>query len=420
MFNPFGAFGFERSVAARFMVEGRVQSLLILAGVAAGVAVVAYISALMASVQLNLIDKTLGAQAHVTLSALDDSIIPARSAPGEMDDKDDAAPLQILTQTQPRAQRPRSPKNWRLLVPLLEATPGIAAVSPIVTTGGLAVRGEVSKSIAISGVELNRYDRIVRLRSKVVAGVARLDPGEGMIGRDLADDLGVRVGDRLNIIVGSVTDSLRVTALLDYGVRDVNRRAVIVPLRTAQSLVNLPGGTTGIEISLIDLWAAPTFAEDFARRWAYKVESWQDANPQLVSALTAQSVSTALIRAVVMIVVVLGISSVLVVSVVQKRREIGILRAMGATRAQVMRVFLFQGAIVGALGSALGIGLAWAMIWAFVAFVHGEDGLPLFAITFPPSLALIVSAITMVCGVLAAVAPARRAAKLDPAQAIRI
>ena len=416
----FNAFGFERSVATRFMIEGRVQSLLILAGVAAGVAVVAYISALMASVQLNLIDKTLGAQAHVTLSALDDSIIPARSALGETDDKDDAAPPQILTQTQPRAQRPRSPKNWRLLVPLLEATPGIAAVSPIITTGGLAVRGEVSKSIAISGVELNRYDRIVRLRSKVIAGTARLEPGEGMIGRDLADDLGVRVGDRLNIIVGSVTDSLRVTALLDYGVRDVNRRAVIVPLRTAQSLVNLPGGATGIEISLADLWAAPTFAEDFARRWAYKVESWQDANPQLVSALTAQSVSTALIRAVVMIVVVLGISSVLVVSVVQKRREIGILRAMGATRAQVMRVFLFQGAIVGALGSALGIGLAWAMIWAFVAFVHGEDGLPLFAITFPPSLALIVSAITMVCGVLAAVAPARRAAKLDPAQAIRI
>ncbi len=424
----FNAFGFERSVATRFMIEGRVQSLLILAGVAAGVAVVAYISALMASVQLNLIDKTLGAQAHVTLSALDDSIIPARDAGADKSEADDTAldtvlnttTPQILTQTQPRAQRPRSPKNWRLLEPLLEATPGIAAVSPIITAGGLAVRGEVSKSIAISGVELNRYDRIVRLRSKVVAGVARLEPGEGMIGRDLADDLGVRVGDRLNIIVGSVTDSLRVTALLDYGVRDVNRRAVIVPLRTAQSLVNLPGGATGIELSLVDLWAAPAFAEDFARRWAYKVESWQDANPQLVSALTAQSVSTSLIRAVVMIVVVLGISSVLVVSVVQKRREIGILRAMGATRGQVMRIFLLQGAIVGALGSALGIGLAWAMIWAFVAFVHGEDGLPLFAITFPPSLALIVSAIAIVCGILAAVAPARRAAKLDPAQAIRI
>lgn len=404
--------GFERRVATRFMIEGRTQSLLILVGVAAGVAVIAYISALMASVQLNLIDKTLGAQAHVTLSALEDVVTPARlTLPSSTD---------VLTDTQPRAQRPRSPENWRLLMPLLEAVPGVAAVSPIVTAGGLAVRGEVSKSIAISGVDLVRYDRIVRLRSKIVSGDARLGPGEGMIGQDLAQDLGVRVGDRLNIVVGTITDSIRVTALLDYGVRDLNRRVVIVPLRTAQSLVSLPGGAISIELSLVDLWAAPDFAQDFAKRWAYKVESWQDANPQLVSALTAQSVSTAVIRGVVLIVVILGISSVLVVSVVQKRREIGILRAMGATRAQVMRIFLLQGAIVGAVGSVLGVSLAWAMIWAFVTLVRGEDGLPLFPISFPPSLALIVSGIATVSGVLAAVAPARRAAKLDPALAIRI
>jgi lipoprotein-releasing system permease protein len=404
--------GFERRVATRFMIEGRTQSLLILVGVAAGVAVIAYISALMASVQLNLIDKTLGAQAHVTLSALEDVVTPARlTSPSSVN---------VLTDTQPRAQRPRSPENWRLLMPLLEAVPGVAAVSPIVTAGGQAVRGEVSKSIAISGVDLVRYDRIVRLRSKIVSGNARLGPGEGMIGQDLAQDLGVRVGDRLNIVVGAITDSIRVTALLDYGVRDLNRRVVIVPLRTAQSLVSLPGGAISIELSLVDLWAAPDFAQDFAKRWAYKVESWQDANPQLVSALTAQSVSTAVIRGVVLIVVILGISSVLVVSVVQKRREIGILRAMGATRAQVMRIFLLQGAIVGAVGSVLGVSLAWAMIWAFVTLVRGEDGLPLFPISFPPSLALIVSGIATVSGVLAAVAPARRAAKLDPALAIRI
>jgi lipoprotein-releasing system permease protein len=408
----FNLLGFERRVATRFMIEGRTQSILILVGVAAGVAVISYISALMASVQVNLIDKTLGAQAHITFSAPEDLVIAARESA--------ESATKILTETQPRAQRPRSPENWRLLVPLLEATPGVVAVSPIVNAGGLAVRGEVSKSIAIAGVDLNRYDRIVKLRSKIVDGDARLGPGEGMIGLDLAHDLGVRVGDRLNIVVGTVTDSLRVTGLLDYGVRDLNRRVVIVPLRTAQSLVNLPGGAISIELSLVDLWSAPEFATDFAKRWAYKVESWQDANPQLVSALTAQSVSTAIIRGVVLIVVILGISSVLVVSVVQKRREIGILRAMGATRAQVMRIFLLQGALVGALGSVLGVSLAWVLIWAFVAFVRGDDGLPLFAITFPPSLALIVSAIATVSGVLAAVAPARRAAKLDPAQAIRI
>ena len=407
----FSWLGFERRVALRFMLEGRTQTMLILVGVAAGVAVVAYISALITSLQGNLIDKTLGAQAHVTVSAPDDVVVSARlPTPG----------VETLTQTQPRAQRPRSTDNWRLLLPVLEATPGVAAVSPIISAGGLAVRGEVSKSIAISGVELERYDRIVRLRSKVVEGEARLGPGEGIIGRELATDLGVRVGDRVNIVTGAVTDALRVTALVDFGVRDLNRRAVIVPLRAAQSLVGLPGGATSIELVLDDVWAAPEISASLAKRWPYKVESWQDANPQLVAALSAQSVSTALIRVVVMIVVALGIASVLIVSVVQKRREIGILRAMGATRGQVLRIFLLQGAIVGALGSALGIALAFVLISAFMAFVHGADGLPLFAISLPPSLAFGVAAVATLCGVLAAVAPARRAAALDPAQAIRV
>ena len=403
--------GFERQVAIRFLREGRMQTVLIIVGVAAGVAVVAYISALITGLQRNTLDKTLGTQAHVTVSALDDVVIPARApAPGTT----------ALVQTQARAQRPRSIANWGLLVPVLEAMPEVAAVSPMVSGAGLAVRGEASRSIALLGVDLDRYDRIVHLRSKVVAGQARLGPGEGIIGRELADDLGVRVGDRLSLVTGSVTDSLRVTALVDLGVRELNRRTVIVPLRAAQSLVGLPGGATSLDCSLHDVWAAQALAADLSKRLPYKVESWQEANAQLVAALNAQSISTALIRGVVMVVVVLGIASVLVVSVVQKRREIGILRAMGATRGQVLRVFLLQGAIVGALGSVLGVLLAVGLIWAFTTLVRGADGLPLFAITLAPRLALQVAGIATLCGVLAAVAPARRAARLDPAQAIRV
>ena len=411
----FSWLGFERRVAVRFLREGRMQTVLIIVGVAAGVAVVAYISALISGLQSNTLDKTLGAQAHVTLSARDDVVVASMPP---------ASGATVLAQTQPRAQRPRSIANWAALVPVLEAMPAVAAVSPMVTGAGLAQRGEASKSIALMGVELDRYDRIVHLRSKVVDGVARLGPGEGMLGRDLADDLGVRVGDRVGIVTagvdGNVTDALRVTALLDLGVRELNRRTVIVPLRAAQSLVGLPGGATHLDLALVDVWAAPTLAAELTQRWPYQVESWQAANAQLVSALNAQSVSTTLIRGVVMVVVVLGIASVLVVSVVQKRREIGILRAMGATQGQVLRIFLLQGAIVGALGSALGVLLAVLLIWAFTTFVRGSDGLPLFAITLAPGLALRIAAIATVCGVLAAVAPARRAAALDPAQAIRM
>ena len=403
--------GFERQVAIRFLREGRMQTVLIIIGVAAGVAVVAYISALITGLQRNTLDKTLGAQAHVTVTAADDRVIPARvPVPG----------TSALVQTQPRAQQPRSITNWSLLVAVLEAMPEIAAVSPMVSAAGLGVRGEASKSIALIGVELDRYDRIVNLRSKVVAGQARLGPGEGIIGRELADDLGLRVGDRLSLVTGDLGDSLRVTALVDFGVRELNRRTVIVPLRTAQSLAGLPGGATSLDIKLRDVWVAQELAANLSRRLPYEVESWQEANAQLVAALNAQSISTTLIRAVVMVVVALGIASVLVVSVVQKRREIGILRAMGATRGQVLRVFLLQGAIVSALGSVLGIVLAVVLIWAFTTLVRGADGLPLFAITLSPKLALQVAGVATLCGVLAAVAPARRAARLDPAQAIRM
>jgi lipoprotein-releasing system permease protein len=274
------------------------------------------------------------------------------------------------------------------------------------------------------GVDLDRYDRIIGLRKKTVAGQARLQPGDAIIGKELAVDLGLRVGDRFtlstNPSTGPQSDSLRVSALVDLGLRDLNRRSVIVPLRAAQSAVGLQGGVTSVDITVRDVWTASELAQTLSTRYGGKVESWQQSNASLVSALNAQSVSTTLIRAVVMVVVVLGITSVLVVSVVQKRREIGILRAMGATRGQVLRVFLLQGAIVGALGSVLGIALAYGLIAAFTTFVRGSDGLPLFAITLPLALALQVAGWATVFGVLAAVAPARRAAQLDPAQAIRM
>jgi len=403
--------GFESRVAIRFLREGRMQSLLIIVGVAAGVAVIAYISALINGLQSNTLNKTLGAQAHITLRAPDDLVTPARAPePGSA----------MLTETQPRAQRLRSVANWQALVPVLEGMGAIAGVSPAMAGGGLALRGEATQAVALTGVDLDRYDRVVGLRSKVISGTARLSPGDAILGRELAADLGVRVGDRLTLQTGAVSDSARVTALVDLGVRDLNRRTVIMPLRAAQNLLGLPGGATSLDLTVNDVWAAQTLAQDLRRQFPYKIESWQESNAALVTALNAQSISTALIRGVVLVVVVLGIASVLVVSVVQKRREIGILRAMGATRGQVLRIFLLQGAVVGASGSLLGLVLALGMIWLFTTFVRGSDGQPLFNIALQASTAVQVALIATVCGVLAAIAPARRAARLDPAQAIRI
>ncbi|MBK6867645.1 MAG: ABC transporter permease [Burkholderiales bacterium] len=387
------------------------QTLLIIVGVAAGVAVIAYITALVNGLQANTVNKTLGTQAHISLRAPDDAVTPSwPHAPG----------VEVMSESQARAQRLRSVANWQALLPLLEQGPEVRTVSPMVSGSGLALRGEASQSIALMGVDLERYDRMADLRGKRVSGELRLEPGEAVLGTELARDLGLRVGDRFSVNTGRVSDSVRVTALVDLGIKDLNRRTVIVPLRSAQSLLNLPGGATVIELQVHDVWTAEQVAAELRRMLPYKIESWQETNAQLVSALRAQSISTAVIRIVVAIVVVLGIASVLVVSVVQKQREIGILRAMGATRGQIQRVFLVEGALVGALGSVLGVLLSMSLIWLFSVLALGSDGMPLFAIHLPFDTAVRTALLAVVCGVLAALAPARRAARMDPAQAIRL
>jgi lipoprotein-releasing system permease protein len=194
-----------------------------------------------------------------------------------------------------------------------------------------------------------------------------------------------------------------------------------VAFRTAQTLLALPGGASQIDLKVADLFGAEVLARRLEAQTGLTVESWMRTNEQLLAAISAQDISTRTIRAFVILIVAVGIASVLVVWVVQKRREIGILRAMGASRDRVQRVFLLQGAIVAATGSIIGSVLAAAMLLVFLRVARTPDGAPLFElIAMPPWLyaAAIVGAIAG--GIAAAALPARAAARLDPAQAIRM
>jgi lipoprotein-releasing system permease protein len=403
---------FALTVAMRFLREGRFQTLLIVIGVAAGVAVVTYISALIEGLQGNTIRRTLGTQAHLVVQPPEQRSTPSLPL---------AAGSTALRDVQARAQRPRTVDNWRAVEQALAATPGITAVTSVVSGSALAVRGEASRSVALVGIDLDGYDRIVSLRGSLAQGVARVAAGEALIGVQLALDLGVGVGDRFVVRTsGEAADTFKIAGLVDLGNRELNRRSVFVTHTAAQSLLGVPGGVTQVWATVGDLFGADQLAQRVSRRLGLQVESWMESNAQLLSALNAQSVSTRLIRSFTALVVMLGIASVLVVSVVQKRKEIGILRAMGATRAQMTQVFLVQGALVGLAGSLLGVVLAAVLLWGFSTFVRGSDGLPLFSVGLAWDLAWKVPLGATLAGVLAAVAPARRAARLDPAQAIRL
>ena len=212
---------------------------------------------------------------------------------------------------------------------------------------------------------------------------------------------------------------LDITGLFDMGNRDLNRRWVFVTLKLAQSLLDLPGGVSNIDLTVRDLFGADAVADTLRAQTGLTVDSWMQTNSGLLNALSNQTVSNNLIRSFVVIIVALGISSVLVVSVVQKQREIGILRAMGAGRRRIMAIFLLQGGLVGLVGSALGSALAYGLLVVFSQVFKSPDGSAMFAAQLDPMLVLLASVVACGVGLAAAAIPARSAARMDPVQAIR-
>ncbi len=406
---------FEWVVALRFLREGRFQTALIVVGASVGVAVVIFITTLVTGLQANTIKRVLGAQAHIVVTPRQEVSRP-QLAP--------AAGETLLPRIEARAQRLRSIDQWQALAAELERTPGIGAVSPIVSGAGFALRGDASKAVNLIGVDPARHDRIIHLTDKMIAGRFAVQAGDVVIGRDLAADLGAAVGDRIRLQTAqqgaAVSDAYTVAGLFDLGSRAANRTSVFVGFRTAQSLLDLPGGASEIDVTVDRLFGAEALAQDLAARTGQSFDSWMKTFDQLVAAIHAQDITTALIRLFVILIVALGIASVLVVWVVQKRREIGILRAMGASRGKIQRVFLLQGAIVAIAGSTIGSLLSSLMLFVFLKVARNADGSQIFDLDLSPTLYVTAALVAVAVGLLAAAVPARSAARLDPAQAIRM
>lgn len=395
----------EWNIAVSFLREGRIQSLMITIGVTVGVAVIVFITALMQGLQSNTIERTLGTQAHIRLLSPDDSnlIFPPS-----------ADTIQLI-QEDKRAQRLRSINNWQQVTDLLDQSPFLTAVSPIVSGPAFAKRGEAQDSVVLVGMNPDRYQKIIPLQNYMISGQLSISPDNVLIGSQLAKDLGVQVGSKIRLDTGQQNSTLvNIAGIFEFGVRELDARYVYMDLKQAQSLLNLPGGITVIDLTVNDIFEAENIATQIGGLTALQAESWIKTNSQLMNALSAQSLSTNMIILFVAISVAFGISSVLSVSVVQRTREIGILRATGATQSQILRIFLFQGAIFGLLGSITGSAASYLLVWIFNNFGPG-----LFYIPISIQLIIITLSLATFTGVLAAVLPARRAATLNPVEAIR-
>ena len=402
---------FEWFVALRYLRDARGQTVLILAAVAIGVSVLVFLSALIGGLQASLIDKTLGSQAHVTLR------MPREEATALVEPTPTTA---IARLREARPQRLRSIDQWPTLVAQLEATAGVIPVSPNVTGAGFAIRADGKSPIVIRGVDPERFRAIIDVPAALVAGRFEVDGDDVTIGAKLAAELGVAVGDKLRLRSSEGVEAVvAVRGIFQLGNEAVDATWVVTSLRQAQTLFGLPAGVTTVELKVGDVFAAERIATRLRERTGLRADSWMTINADLLSGLTAQSSSKTMIQFFVIVAVALGIASVLIVSVVQKSREIGILRAVGTPPRRILLVFLIQGGVLGAAGSVVGSALGAAFAKLFESLATDPTGAPRFPVQLDLELYAMSSAIAIGVGLLAAALPARRAARLDPATAIR-
>jgi len=401
---------FEWILATRFLREGLLQTLFIVAGVALGVSVIVFMSALLTGLQGSIFKTLLDFQAQIVIS-------PPDEAPRSLREADT---IELATLVQPRAQRTRSLDQWQKVRDTTMAIPGVLVVAPVAEGAAFILRGDANLGVAIRGVEPESYLRLIALKEKIIEGSAALTSTDIIIGSKTAKDLGIKTGDKLTIRAASgVSTVLFVSGIFDFGNRGQNAGSAYVSLRTAQSLLALPGGVTSLQLKVAVPFEAEALAQQIAAQPNIKVESWIETNAEFFKALSGQTLSFLMIRLFVGLTAALGIASVLVVSVVQKSKEIGILRATGTTRGQILGVFLVQGAILGLLGSVFGSLMGWGFLIAWRGFAVNAEGVPFFTLEAGPLLYLTVALGATVVGTLSALFPAQRAARLDPAVAIR-
>lgn len=412
-----GSLWIEWRIALKFLADNPLQTFLISLAISVGAAVIVFITALMMGLQSNIIDKTLGTQSHIRLEATrqQNNFVAAHSSAVTSSTTSSTTEKHIWVLESPRAQRLQTINNWQEVRDTLDSYPLLNTVSPLITGPAFAQKGTARASIALMGIDPQRYAGIIDLKNYLQEGRFSVGANDVLIGRQLAEDLGLRSGDKLRLDAGDNRQAvMTVAGIFELGVRELDSRYVYTDLKQTQTLLDLPGGITLLELKVTDVFAAEYWAQRIKQLTGLHVQSWMESNSQLLNALRSQTMTTQMIRIFVALSVIFGIASVLAVSIVQRTREIGILRAMGSSQQQILRIFLFQGGLLGLLGSLLGVLVGFSLVQVFNSL--GER---LFFIKLEPSMLLSAILIATTAGVLAAMVPARRAANYDPAVAIR-
>ncbi len=376
------------SLAVRFLKSGRGQTVLIVAGISIAVAAQIFVGLLITSLQSTLVDRTIGNQPQVIINPAGDEI----TVPDYRQKVDEV-------------------RRSGLVETVAVAASGNAFISEGARTAPVRVRGIDDQAGAIYGL----YDALTQ---GDLPG-----PGQALAGKGLRDEFNYQAGQRVTVTTpAGQTATYELSGFFDLGVAQLNESWLFTPLETAQELFGYGSGVTSIEMTVEDYFAADAIASDIAGTIdtsGITITNWKEQNEQLLSGLQGQSISSLMIQIFIIVSVVIAVAAILAITVFQKSRQLGILKAMGIKDRAASLIFIYEGLIIGLIGSILGIALGLLLLLGFSYGTSQGEGPALIDISIDYTFIAISWGIAVVAAVLAALIPARRSLRLNPIEVIR-
>lgn len=305
--------------------------------------------------------------------------------------------------------------------------PGVTAVAPIVVGNTVASVGAKEVPVELRGIQPEIQDAVTPLRRHVIAG--RFDAFAGstdgaLIGSQLRDLLGVQVGDNISTAAArGERVVLRVVAVFDTGIASLDKGRIYVPTRLAQTVLGRGDEIDRIELRLADPDVAPAISARLEALFRYDAESWQESNNSMLGVFAQQNMITGMIIGAVLLVGGFGILSIQIMIVLEKRKDIALLKSVGYSSRDVLAIFLSEGAVIAVLGAALGAGLGHLVLRGLRG-IESASGMgysrpSTFAIYERPSVYIMAFAFAVIVGVLASLVPAWRASRVEPVDVLR-
>lgn len=378
---------FAAKTALRFITFNKLQSFFIIIGIAVGIGVQIFVGILIDSLQKDLVNQTVGTSPHIQIAK---------------EKEDIADPDKIINELKNVAE--------------------IKTVQKVVENNAFLVVEKENYPVLIKGFDLKAAN-FYQIEDKLIDGKMPAATNEVLIGKELKESAKVNLGNDVNLLKpDGKTVKMKIVGFYDLKVASLNNVWMITDIKSAQSIFELDTKISAIEMQVNDVFLADQTADKVKSKLADEtlvVKNWKEQNAQLLSALQGQSTSSYMIQVFVLMSVIIAIASILAITVTQKSRQIGILKAMGITDGSSFKIFIYQGAVLGFFGVLLGLALGIGLFFSFVTFAKNADGTsivnPYYRWDYITATALIAFAAAVLSGLM----PALKSKRLNPIDIIR-